>query len=63
MGVILKKNDDVLNQKLDAEEREILDSFERDEWISVKNAEKEKAFAHAAAANYFKNAKGAIATS
>ncbi len=50
----MKKNDDVLNQKLDTEEQEILDSFERDEWVSVKNAEEEKAFAQAAATNYFR---------
>jgi predicted DNA binding CopG/RHH family protein len=47
-----------LNQELDAEEKDLLESFERGEWKSVSNVEEAKAFAQEAAANYFrKNAR------
>lgn len=42
------------DQNLDAEEKDLLESFERGEWKSVANLEKEKAFAREAAANYFR---------
>ncbi len=45
-----KKKRNVFEVKLDAEEQELLDSIERDEWKSVKNIEEERAFAKAAAA-------------
>lgn len=40
--------------KLDAEEQDLLDSFERGEWKSVDNPEKEAAFAREAAANFLR---------
>ncbi|MFN7097592.1 MAG: CopG family antitoxin [Gammaproteobacteria bacterium] len=39
---------------LDAEEQELSDSFDRDEWKSVPNLDAEKAKARKAAANYFR---------
>lgn len=39
---------------LDAEEKELLDSFENDEWQSVEDFEQEKSIAQNAAANYLK---------
>jgi predicted DNA binding CopG/RHH family protein len=42
------------DQKLDAEEKELLESFERGEWKSIPNVEEAKAFAREAAANYFR---------
>ncbi len=39
------------NVKLDEEEQDLLDSFERGEWKSVNNVEKAKAFAQEVAAN------------
>lgn len=39
------------NMKLDEEEQELLDSFERGEWKSVDNLEAAKAFAQEVAAN------------
>jgi Uncharacterized protein conserved in bacteria len=42
------------NQKLDAEEQDLLESFERGEWQSVSNLEEAKAFAMEAATNYFR---------
>ena len=50
----MSKKNHPINQELDEEEQDILDSFERGEWKSVKNAEEEKAFAREAAANYFR---------
>ena len=44
----------ILNVILDKEEQEMLDSFERGEWTTVKNLEEEKAFAKEAASNYLK---------
>lgn len=44
----------ILDQKLDEEEIDLLESFERGEWKSVKDPEGEMAFAKAAAANHFK---------
>ena len=46
-----EKKRDILNAKLDKEERELLKSVERGEWKTVKHAKKEAAFAKAAAAN------------
>ena len=46
-----KKNSD---QKLDAEERALLESFEQGEWVGVDNEVDEAAFAKEAAANYFR---------
>ncbi|MFI0347600.1 MAG: CopG family antitoxin [Chthoniobacterales bacterium] len=43
-----------LNQKLDAEEQDLLTSFERNEWKESVDAKKEKAFAMKAAANHFR---------
>ncbi len=43
-----------LDQNLDAEEQDLLKSFERGEWQSVPNLEEAKAFAREAAANYFR---------
>ncbi|MCE3239163.1 MAG: hypothetical protein K0R24_2144 [Gammaproteobacteria bacterium] len=44
--------------KLDPEERELSDSFDRGEWQSVKNLKKEIAKAKTAATNYLsKNAR------
>lgn len=40
--------------QLDVEEQKLNDSIERGEWTSVKNLETEKAFAKAAAENYFR---------
>ncbi len=48
---MMKKKRNVFEVKLDAEEQELLDSIERDEWESVKNIEEERAFSKAAAAN------------
>ncbi|WP_341790929.1 CopG family antitoxin [Rickettsia endosymbiont of Gonocerus acuteangulatus] len=42
------------NIVLDAEEKELLDSFENDEWQSVEDFEQEKSIAQNAAANYLK---------
>jgi predicted DNA binding CopG/RHH family protein len=43
-----------VDQNLDAEEKDLLESFERGEWRSVPNLEKTKAFTREAAANYFR---------
>lgn len=48
---MMKKKQDVFNVKLDHEEQELLQSVERGEWKSVKNAKEEAAFAKEAAAN------------
>ena len=54
---MMKKNTD-LNQHLDAEEQDLLDSFERGEWKESENSAEEIAFAKEAATNYFrKNAR------
>ena len=42
------------NIVLDAEEKELLDSFENDEWQSIEDFEQEKNIAQNAAANYLK---------
>jgi predicted DNA binding CopG/RHH family protein len=42
------------NIVLNAEEKELLDSFENDEWQSVEDFEQEKSIAQNAAANYLK---------
>jgi len=47
----MKKKRDVLNVKLDSEEQDLLESVERGEWKTVKNAKEEAAFAREAAAN------------
>ncbi len=47
----MKKKRDVFNVKLDPEEQDLLESVERGEWKSVKNAKEEAAFAKKAAAN------------
>jgi predicted DNA binding CopG/RHH family protein len=49
-----KLSNDDFNQELDAEEKDLLESFERGEWTSVPNLEEAKAFAQEAAANYFR---------
>lgn len=51
---VTKKNPLINDQKLDAEEENLLESFERGEWKSVNNLEEEKAFAVSAAINYLK---------
>lgn len=43
------------DQKLDAEEKTLLESFERGEWHSVKNVKKEIKRMQLAAFNYLKN--------
>jgi predicted DNA binding CopG/RHH family protein len=48
------KKSNLLAQKLDDEEKDWLESFERGEWKSVDNAEEEKSFAKEAAKNYFR---------
>lgn len=45
------KKDKVFEVVLDKEEKELLDSVERDEWHSVANAKEEMEFAKKAAAN------------
>jgi predicted DNA binding CopG/RHH family protein len=53
-----KKRFNPENVKLDAEEQDLLDSFERGEWKTVDNFEEVKAQAKQAARNYLqKNAK------
>src|SRR6476659_478726 len=47
----MKKKRDIFNVTLDKEEQELLESVERGEWKTVKNAKKEAAFAREAAAN------------
>ena len=47
----MKKKHDIFDAKLDPEEQELLESVERGEWKTVKNAKKEAAFAKKAAAN------------
>jgi predicted DNA binding CopG/RHH family protein len=49
-----KLSNDDFNQELDAEEKDLLESFERGEWKSVPNLEEAKALAREAAANYFR---------
>ena len=41
----MKKNKKSDSNKLDHEEEELLSSFEKDEWKTIKNVEKEKSFA------------------
>lgn len=48
-----KKNNET-NQKLDSEEQDLFDSFERNEWVESENSSEEVAFAKAAADNYFR---------
>ena len=43
-----------LNQKLDTEEQNLLDSFERNEWKEIDNLQDEMNFAKAAAENFFR---------
>jgi predicted DNA binding CopG/RHH family protein len=50
----MKKRDIIHDQKLDAEEQDLLDTFERGEWKSIKNSSKEKELVRESAANYFK---------
>ncbi|MBP9726053.1 MAG: hypothetical protein KBD83_01115 [Gammaproteobacteria bacterium] len=47
-----KKN--INPQQLDAEEQDLLESFERDEWIESANLAEEMVFAKEAAANFLK---------
>ncbi|MBX9578019.1 MAG: hypothetical protein K2W97_06045 [Chthoniobacterales bacterium] len=42
------------DQKLDAEEQDLLTSFERNEWKESPNFKEEKSFAERAAENYFR---------
>lgn len=44
IGVLMKKNKKI-NVQLDNEEEDFLSSFEKEEWQSVKNIEKEKLIA------------------
>jgi predicted DNA binding CopG/RHH family protein len=46
----MKRNKNLHQNDLDPEERELLSSFEKDEWKTVKNLEKEKARAKKIAA-------------
>jgi predicted DNA binding CopG/RHH family protein len=48
------KKFDPYNIKLDAEEQDLLDSFERGEWKTTANAQEEADFARAAAANFLR---------
>lgn len=48
------KSKNVHRPKLDKEEKDLLDSFDRGEWKSVKNIKKEKATAKHIAANSLK---------
>lgn len=50
----MKKKKTVFDVKLDAEEKEILESIERGEWKRVKNFKEESAFAKAASENFLK---------
>ncbi len=50
----MKKKKSVFDVKLDAEERELLESIERGEWKSVNNFKEEAAFAKAAAENFLR---------
>jgi predicted DNA binding CopG/RHH family protein len=50
----MKKKRDVFDVKLDPEEKELLESVERDEWKTVDNAEEEADFARKAAANFLR---------
>ena len=45
-------NKKMLDIKLDAEEQELLDSIEQEEWKTAINAKEEAVFARKAAANY-----------
>jgi predicted DNA binding CopG/RHH family protein len=46
----MKKNKKTCQKDLEQEEKELLSSFERDEWKTVKNVKKEKARARKTAA-------------
>lgn len=46
--------DNNFNQQLDAEEKDFLESFERNEWKESENLADEMAFAKEAAVNYFR---------
>jgi predicted DNA binding CopG/RHH family protein len=46
----MKKNKKIDSNKIDHEEEELLSSFERNEWKTVKNIEKEKSSARKTAA-------------
>ncbi|HJD56307.1 MAG TPA: hypothetical protein LFW21_06845 [Rickettsia endosymbiont of Pyrocoelia pectoralis] len=50
----MKNKQNISNIILDAEEKELLESFENDEWERVKDFEQEKKIAQNAAANYLK---------
>ncbi len=50
----MKKKQDIFNVTLDQEEQELLDSVERGEWKTVKNAKEEAAFAREAAGNFLR---------
>src|SRR5438045_6991606 len=50
----MKKKKGTLDVKLDAEEQELLDSYECGEWKSTKNSKEEAAFAKKAAANFLR---------
>lgn len=41
----MKKNQNFTKKKLDHEEKELLASFENDEWTTVRNVKKEKELA------------------
>lgn len=49
----MKKNKKHYSNKLDHEEEELLSSFEKDEWKTVKDVEKEKSSAQKAAVKTF----------
>jgi predicted DNA binding CopG/RHH family protein len=51
---MMKKKRDLYNVKLDPEEQDILDSVERGEWKTTKNAKQEAAFAKKAAENFIR---------
>jgi len=48
------KDENNISKTFDTEEKELLDSFENNEWKRIKNFEQEKHIAQAAAANYLK---------
>lgn len=50
----MKKGSGVFNVALDPEEKELLESIERDEWKTVKNAKEEAEFAKTASANFLR---------
>ena len=53
-AIIMNKKQHALNQKLDSEENDLLDSFERGEWKKSDDSTAEMAFAKKASDHYFR---------